>query len=255
MTEIERRSFKDYFSEGSARYAAYRPTYPPELAAYLATLCSRHDLAWDCGCGSGQLSRLLAEHFLHVVATDASAAQIAEAPVVPKVEYRCAPAEHSGLQRETADLVVAAQAAHWFDLPAFYAESVRVGRPGATVALISYGLLTVNAPVDKTIGRFYRETLKNYWPAERRHVDEGYRSLNFPFREVDPPSFLMSRHWVLAELLGYIRTWSAVRELTQDQGPVVLETFEGQLTHAWGEPAIVRAIHWPIAMRAGRIGT
>src|SRR5207247_362245 len=79
-------------------------------------------LAWDSGCGSGQLSVLLAGSFARVVATDASPEQIARAAVHPKVEYRCTRAEASGLPERVADLATAAQAVHWFDLPAYYAE-------------------------------------------------------------------------------------------------------------------------------------
>src|SRR2546427_5511649 len=46
--------------------------------------------------------------------------QIARAASHPKVEYRCARAEGSGLPEHVADLATAAQAAHWFDLPAYF---------------------------------------------------------------------------------------------------------------------------------------
>ena len=114
--------FKDHFSERSADYAANRPTYPPQLAGFLAEHSPGRTLALDCGCGTGQLSVQLAEHFAEVVATDASAAQIAAATPHPRVRYRVAPADASGLEPVSADLIVAAQAAHWFDLDAFYAR-------------------------------------------------------------------------------------------------------------------------------------
>ena len=49
--------FKDHFSEVAAAYAAHRPTYPPALVDLLARLAPARRLAWDAGCGSGQLSR------------------------------------------------------------------------------------------------------------------------------------------------------------------------------------------------------
>ena len=122
--------FKDHFSHSAASYAAYRPTYPSELVSFLADTARRNEFAWDCGCGSGQLSTLLAERFQRVYATDASAKQIENAVSHPQVQYACAPAESSGLGDSVADLIVAAQAAHWFDLPVFYREVRRVGRPG-----------------------------------------------------------------------------------------------------------------------------
>ena len=49
-------SFADHFSALAARYAAYRPHYPPELTDLLADRAERHDVAWDVGCGSGRQS-------------------------------------------------------------------------------------------------------------------------------------------------------------------------------------------------------
>ena len=65
-------SFKDHFSARSADYAAYRPTYPDTLVDYLAGLCAATDVALDAGCGTGQLSWLLARRFQRVIATDAT---------------------------------------------------------------------------------------------------------------------------------------------------------------------------------------
>src|SRR3954471_1174634 len=135
-------AFKDHFSSRAADFAAYRPTYPPELVDYLASVCPTSNLALDCGCGTGQLAVLLADRFKRVIATDASAQQIENAEPRERVTYRVAPAERSGLPDASADLVVAAQAAHWFDQPAFYAEARRVGRPGAILALVTYGVMT-----------------------------------------------------------------------------------------------------------------
>ncbi len=172
MTPAER--FKDHFSDVAAAYAAHRPSYPPGLGDFLAQLAPARRLAWDAGCGSGQLSLLLAGVFERVVATDASPEQIAQAARHPNVEYRCGRAEASGLPERGADVATAAQAAHWFDLPAYYAEVRRVVRPGGVVALISYGVVTAGPDLDAVIQPFYREVLARYWPPERRHVDAGY---------------------------------------------------------------------------------
>src|SRR5262245_41151760 len=130
--------FADHFSGLAARYAAYRPHYPPQLVDLLADRCERRDVAWDVGCGSGQLSVALAGRFAHVIATDPAQAQLDQAEPADRVEYRCATAEASGLPDACADLVVAAQSAHWFDWPRFVAEAGRVARPGALVALVTY---------------------------------------------------------------------------------------------------------------------
>jgi len=245
--------FKDHFSEISAAYAAHRPSYPAALVARLARLAPARRLAWDAGCGSGQLSALLADQFERVVATDASPEQIGRAAPHPKVEYRCARAEASELPERVADLATAAQAVHWFDLPAYYAEVRRVVRPGGIVALISYGVVTVGTDLDAVIQPFYRNVLASYWPPERRHVDNGYRSLPFPFEELDAPAFEIRLEWRLLDLLGYVGTWSAVWALQQAEGPGPFATFRGALEAAWGPATTVRTVRWPLVLRVGRV--
>src|ERR1044071_1228434 len=86
-------TFKDHFSDRAARYAEFRPRYPEALTEYLASLVSHPAIAWDVGCGSGQLSTQLGDRFERVIATDASAEQVARATPHPRVENLVAPAE------------------------------------------------------------------------------------------------------------------------------------------------------------------
>ncbi len=245
--------FKDHFSERAAAYAAHRPTYPVALVDFLAGLTPGHRVAWDCGCGSGQLSLLLATRFARVIATDASAEQIATATRHPNVDYRCAPAEASGLSSGVADLAVAAQAAHWFDLTLYYAEVRRVARPGAIVALVTYWLLSIDDTIDPVIKRFYSEVLGPYWPPERRHVETNYRSLPFPFDEMEAPKLEIRVDWVLADVLGFVGTWSATRAIAEARGAAPLEEFRRELAQAWGSDGAVRPVRWPLVLRVGRL--
>ena len=246
-------AFKDHFSDLAAGYAAHRPTYPKALVDHLAGIAPARRLTWDCGCGSGQLSTLLADAFERVVATDASAEQIASATPVERVEYRVAPAEASGLPDASVDLVTVAQAAHWFDLPAFYAEARRVARSGAIIVLVTYGIMEVDAEIDRVTMPFYHNVLKGYWPPERAHVEDGYRSLHFPFEEFVAPKLEIRVDWRLADLIGYIETWSAVRALkkAKSEGPV--RSFFEELTRAWGASESIRAVRWPLALRIGKL--
>ena len=243
--------FKDHFSQSAAGYAAYRPTYPIELVKFLADTAARKEFAWDCGCGSGQLSTLLAEEFAEVYATDASAKQVENAVHHPRVRYACAPAEASGLSDQVADLIVAAQAAHWFDLPAFYREVRRVGRSGSIMALVSYGIVKVDEPLDAIIGRFYWDVIGSYWPPERKHVEEGYRSPDFPFTEIQAPDMAMTACWALPDFIGYVKTWSAVAAMEHATGPEPRERFSHDLGEAWGRSEEKRTIRWPLSLRIG----
>jgi SAM-dependent methyltransferase len=245
-------AFKDHFSTHAAGYATYRPTYPTALVDYLASLAPSLDVALDCGCGTGQLAVLLAARFNRVVATDASAQQIANAEHRDGVEYRVAPASISGLPDASVDLITVAQAAHWFDLEAFYAEVRRIAKPQAALALITYGVLHVAEPKSEAIlQNFYSNIVGPYWPPERRHVEEGYRSLPFPFTELDAPPLAIEVSWALPDLLGYVDTWSAVRGAEKAIGRGPIEAFRAELTRAWGDPQRRETITWPLSLRVG----
>jgi SAM-dependent methyltransferase len=244
-------TFKDHFSERAAGYASYRPHYPPALADWLASVAPARTTAWDAGCGSGQLSTLLGDRFAKVIATDASEAQVAQAMVHPNVEYRVEPAEKTSIVDGTIDLITVAQAAHWLDLSAFYQEASRVARDGAIVALIAYGHTQVVPDVDAVIQRFYSGALDPFWPPERKHIETGYRNLPFPFTRLSSPSFAMRVSWSADELIGYIRTWSAVRAMEKATDSSATEQFAAELRQAWGDAD--RDVAWPLVILAGRI--
>jgi SAM-dependent methyltransferase len=248
-------AFKDHFSDVSAGYAAHRPTYPAALVDFLADAAPGRDLALDVGCGTGQLSTRLAERFAAVVATDASAGQIAAATPDDRVRYRAALAERSGLPDASADLVTVAQAAHWLDLDPFYDEVRRVARPGAVLALITYGVLHVSdAAADRVVRHFYDAVIGPFWPPERRHVEDGYRSLPFPVPALDAPRLSIAVAWRLEDLIGYVGTWSAVRAAETAVGDGPIEAFRAALAAAWGDPATLRRVTFPLSLRVGRVG-
>ncbi len=244
-------TFKDYFSDGSTNYAAFRPSYPPALAQWLAARAPARGLCWDCGCGTGQFSTVIAAEVERVEATDASAAQIAAAAPHPRVTYRTAPAEASGLPDGCADLIAVAQAAHWFDLPAFYAEAARVAKPCALLALITYGVLLVEGAAPNQAVQDFRAVIAPDWPPERRLVEEGYRSLPFPVPEIAAPAIDIEVDWSLPALLGYVSTWSALKALRARGGEAALDQLADRLAASWGEPARPRRVRFPIAMRVG----
>ncbi|WP_341646012.1 class I SAM-dependent methyltransferase [Thauera sp. SDU_THAU2] len=246
------RHSRNWFAQGGEAYARFRPTYPPELACFLAGLVPGRQLAVDVGCGSGQLTGLLGEHFGKVLGLDPSAAQLAHAAPHPRVEYVCAPAERLPVADGSASLITVAQAAHWFDLPRFYAEVRRIAAPGAVLALISYGVPCLDEELNARFGRFYADEIGPFWPAERKLVDGGYADLPFPFDEQAAPAMEIRAAWTLEELLGYLSTWSAVRKAREAGHEKLLGTFAADLAALWGDPARRRDIRWPINMRLGR---
>jgi len=249
------RSFSDHFSGVSGAYAEFRPRYPEALFDWLADLAPSRGLAWDCATGSGQAAVALASRFERVVATDASAEQIAAATRNPRVEYRIARAEASGLDGASTDLVTVAQALHWFNRPAFYAEAGRVLSPDGVLAAWTYGHPRLEDPgADAIFRRFYAETVGPYWPPERALVDVGYRTVDFPFPEVEPPAFEMETRWPLAALLGYVGTWSATTRFRGARGFDPLPELAEELAPLWGSSEESRRIRWPLAFRVGRRG-
>jgi SAM-dependent methyltransferase len=244
--------FKDHFSERAAGYAASRPRYTRELSKWLASIAMRRRLAWDAACGSGQLSTLLGDEFDKVFATDASSAQIAQAAPHPRVEYRAEPAERSSLADGSVDLITVAQAVHWVSLEAFYREVRRVARPGAALALVAYHIAVIDSSVDAVIDEFYSGDLDGYWPPERKHIETEYRDLPFPFERIAAPARMhLSLSWTAEEMLGYIRTWSAVHALEKANGPSLTEHFAGRLRDVWGPKP--REVRWPLVTLAGRV--
>ena len=245
-------TFQDHFSARAELYASVRPDYPPGLFVDLAGLAPGRHAAWDCGTGNGQAAIGLAAQFAEVLATDPSAAQLSQAEPHPRVRYRQAAEDASGLADASVDLVTVAQAAHWLELSRFYAEVERVLRPGGVVALWCYGLCHIRPEIDAVVADFYRETVGPYWPAERRHVEDGYRSLAFPFAESPFPSHRMERCWTLEEFAGYVRSWSAVERYQRQRGSDPVAGLTVTLAPLWGR--IARSIHWPLTGRLGRRG-
>lgn len=244
----------DHFTPVAGQYASFRPSYPDALFDWLAGIVPQREMAWDCGAGSGQATVALAAHFKHVLATDISAAQLAAAPSLPNIEYRVSPAEASDLPDRSADLVTVAQAMHWFDLPKFYAEVRRVLKPRGVLAAWGYNRLLLPRPaVQDCVDGFYEEKIGAYWPAERVHVENAYRDLPFPFARVDAPRFSLHKDWSQEQLLGYLRSWSAVGRFKAANGYDPVDALAEEIAAHWPAGKTMR-VEWPLFIHVGRTG-
>ncbi|HKQ62164.1 MAG TPA: class I SAM-dependent methyltransferase, partial [Candidatus Polarisedimenticolaceae bacterium] len=227
-------TFKDHFSSQAGEYARFRPEYPAELFAWLAALAPGHELAWDCGTGSGQAALGLAAHFEAVLATDASAEQLRHARSHPRVRYELGSAERADLAAASVDLVVAAQALHWFAVDAFYAEAERVLRPAGVLAVWCYGWASVALEIDRVLDGYGKGTVEAYWPPERALIESGYRTLPFPYAEEPSPRCEIAVDWRLDELLGYLGSWSSTVRFRRERGEDPLPAVRRELERVWG---------------------
>jgi SAM-dependent methyltransferase len=243
-------SFKDHFSGHAESYARARPTYPEALFDWLVELAPSRALAWDAGTGNGQAARSLAARFEQVHATDASAAQIDHARPHPRVRFAVEPAERSSLESASVDLALVAQALHWFDVEAYFAEVSRVLREGGVFAAITYAHAHVSREIDALVDRLYGEVLGPYWPKERALVESGYADIEFPFDEVDEvPAFDMRAELDLDSLLAYLRSWSATQRHASATASDAVAAFEPALARAWGPRERTRTVRWPLTVR------
>lgn len=244
-------SFDDRFSAQAPAYASFRPRYPDELFAFLAEQAPARRCALDCGTGSGQAAVDLARHFERVVAVDPSAAQIDHAIPDPRVTYLVTAAERTFLEDATVDLVACATSIHWFDLGSFYAEVRRVLRPGGVIAAWTYQRSQVTPEIDAVLDRFAFDTLGGYWSPKLALVFDDYRSLPFPFEEIEAPPFAIESALTLAAMLGFIASWSATRALHDASGVDPIAALAAELAPLWGSGA--RQVRWPLALRLGHV--
>lgn len=248
MTE----TFKALFDKHAATYAQYRPGYPAELYEFIISQAPSQEMAWDCGTGSGQAAVALAKEFAHVVATDASAAQLEHAQQLQNVEYKHSSAEDSGLADSSVDLVTAANAVHWFDIEKFFGEVQRVLKPSGVIAVWCYsGVHTDDAALDAAIKELGSK-VNPYWPSPIALVHQHYRTLPFPFEEIDAPQFELSTTWKIGQFIGYISTWSAREAYRKACGTDPIEEWALEHKPIFADEEKQYEFRFPLHMRIGR---
>ncbi len=244
-------NFKDEFSTRANEYAKYRPIYPAELFQFLSSVAADHELAWDCGTGNGQSAIGLAKYFQQVYATDPSESQIENAFTHEKVNYKVEPAELCTLPHHSVDIITVAQAIHWFDHERFYATTKRVMKKDAIIAAWAYGLPFISHDIDNIIRNFHDNVVGDHWQDENRMIDNEYKTLPFPFEELQAPTFFMKKRSSLEELMGHVTTWSATKRFiaagNADPVPILRE----QLGRHW-MAADTKELSWQLILKIGK---
>ncbi len=248
-------SVQDHFSSVSATYAAARPDYPDGLFDLLARHVPSGARVWEPGCGSGQATRGLAARFGHVHATDPSRQQLAEHWAARSADARVTlavePGECTALADASVGLVAVAQALHWFDLPAFFAECRRVLAPGGLLAAWGYGDFDAPAGMERALDAFRRDIAPD-WPLGRSLVDAHYAAFDWPLEPIDAPALRLEAAWTLERLLAYLSSYSAAVRHHARTGVDPVEAHRAAIAAAWGVPDAVRIIRWPLFLHLRR---
>ncbi|NXG91628.1 CRG1 methyltransferase, partial [Stercorarius parasiticus] len=204
------------------------------------------ELVVDVGCGSGQGTRFLSEHFRKVVGTDISEAQIQEArdaPCPPNVSYLVCPAEELPFEDASVDLLASFTAAHWFDTEKFMREAKRVVKPGGCVAISTYTLdVSVRyGNCSEKLTKVFRESwdqLLKYSHERVKHVLENYKEIfeALPFPDKRRITDIFDKiPMTVAGVVGYLESVSpyqafmkndpeAAKSLLQETEKRMLET-------------------------------
>ncbi len=244
---------KDLFSKQAATYAQFRPTYPQNLFDFVLQNVDNKGVAWDCATGNGQAAKVLAQHFDKVFATDMSQKQLDNAAQADNIVYAVSRAEATDFEDNSFDLITVAQAVHWFDFDKFYAEVRRVAKPNATIAIWGYGVMRFHdEEVDKLIQNFYHNITGKYWDGERRHLDEGYETIPFPFEALKTPHLSMVFKWQRDELEGYLNSWSSIQHFIKANGYNPIPNLMLDLEDFWGEFER-KSLYFPVFMKMGKV--
>ncbi|MBT8319607.1 MAG: class I SAM-dependent methyltransferase, partial [Gramella sp.] len=225
--------------------------YPAEIYDFIQRHLNDFERAWDCGTGNGQVASVLSKFFNRVEATDISENQIEHAIKNENINYSIQPAERTNFKDDQFDLIIVAQAAHWFNIDLFYTEVKRCLKPTGICVIMGYGLFYSAEKVNAIIKELYANILGVYWDPERKFLDDHYQTIPFPLNEIKTPDFYQKYTWSIEHLLGYLRTWSAVKhyQKANKTDPVIL--IESKLRGAFGDS---NEVVFPILLRMGKTG-
>ena len=242
---------KDNFSKQAVDYSKFRPQYPEEMIKYIISFVNNKSTALDLATGNGQVAHKLSAYFEKVFATDISQKQLDNAIWANNIIYSKEPAENTSFENQKFDLIVVAQVVHWFDFESFYKEIYRILKPEGIFVVLGYGLFFTNPYSDKILHHFYYDIVGPYWDAERRHLDENYETIPFPFEEIPTEKFENQFSWTFEALIGYLQTWSSVQHyiLKNNQNPIDL--IYDDLKVSWQKND--KKVIFPLLLRIGKL--
>ena len=147
--------------------------------------------------------------------------------------FRKAPAEQSGIDRLSVDLVVVAQAIHWFERADFWKEVNRVLKPNGVLAFWGYVWPVVDDRIDALMNEF-RKSIESYWPQRSRYLQDFYNDIEAPFERIESPDLEIEENWTSSDYLAHLESWSGTRYYRDTVGENPLETIQRELERIWG---------------------
>ncbi len=193
------------FSDRAIDYQKYRPSYP---AAAIDKILSNfgdptQSIAADIGAGTGISARLLSDRGLQVWAIEPNAAMSAEATPYPRIEFRQATAEQTGLPDQSVDLVACFQSFHWFEPDATLSEFRRILKPSGRLALI-WNTRDLSDPFTQEYGELIKQA------AERHPALDRMETLppNSDFPHFEEHRFPLEQRLDLPGLMGNTKSRS-----------------------------------------------
>jgi SAM-dependent methyltransferase len=169
------------------------------------------------------------------------------------ITYRVEPAESTTLPDRSADAICVAQALHWFDFPAFFAQVGRVAKPGALLAAWGYNWFNVSEEFDSEFRKAILDTIHPYWAPQNQLVWDRYVNVPCPFPRLETPEFRISAQWNLDQLMAFVKTWSATRRCLSDKGDAFFQSAIERLRTLWGVSESTRTIIMPLHLLAARL--
>jgi len=220
------------FNINSNEYFKNRPRYPSELYKSIFDNCSEFNIAWDCGCGNGQVSIDLVSKFNKIEASDINENQLLNSYKHDKIHYTIQNAESPDFPEDYFDLICTAQCLHWFNLDVFFRHSKRMLKNNGVFACWGYGFFHINDKIDELINKLLLTEIDPFWASQNRIVQNRYENVEFPFIRIKTPKIEMNIEWNYKQLLDYLNTWSAVKlyndkfhtDIIDEIKPIIIKT-------------------------------
>ncbi|KAF2618584.1 hypothetical protein F2Q68_00041497 [Brassica cretica] len=250
----------------AAAYLDARPRYPIDWYEKIAERTQDHKFAWDVGTGNGQAAIGLVEHYDNVVATDINEAQLKRAIKHPRISYHHTPKNMSEDEmvaliggENSMDLIVAAQAVHFFDLTIFYNVAKRVLRKeGGLIAIWVYNDIIISPEIDPIMKSLVDSTLPFRTPVMNLAFD-SYKTLPFPFESIgmgsegEPVRFDIPHKLSLKGFIGFLKSWQPAMKAKEQGVELVDEDLIAKFEEAWGDENQVKDVYYKAHMIVGKI--